>query len=47
MEVLLGSKDGFLTKRIKSYNTGQSDPTKPHALQCLSPLIAGHVRDII
>lgn len=44
MEVLLGSKDGFLTKRIKNYDTGRNDPTKPHALSCLSPYLHfGHI----
>lgn len=44
MEVLLGSKDGFLTERIKSYDTGRNDPTKPHALSCLSPYLHfGHI----
>ncbi|TVU31195.1 hypothetical protein EJB05_22873, partial [Eragrostis curvula] len=39
MEVLLGSKDGFLTKRIKSYEADRNDPTKPRALSCLSPYL--------
>ncbi|WVZ78686.1 hypothetical protein U9M48_026357 [Paspalum notatum var. saurae] len=44
MEVLLGSKDGFLTKRISSYDTGRNDPTKPRALSCLSPYLHfGHI----
>ncbi|CAO2206575.1 unnamed protein product [Urochloa humidicola] len=44
MEVLLGSKDGFLTKRIKNYDTGRNDPTKPRALSCLSPYLHfGHI----
>ncbi|XP_062205426.1 deoxyribodipyrimidine photo-lyase [Phragmites australis] len=43
-EVLLGSKDGFLTKRIKSYDTDRNDPTKPRALSCLSPYLHfGHI----
>ena len=44
MEVLLGSKDGFLTKRIKNYDMGRNDPTKPRALSCLSPYLHfGHI----
>ncbi|CAL4932961.1 unnamed protein product [Urochloa decumbens] len=44
MEVLLGSKDGFLTKRIKNYDLGRNDPTKPRALSCLSPYLHfGHI----
>jgi deoxyribodipyrimidine photo-lyase len=44
MEVLLGSKDGFLTKRIKSYDADRNDPTKSRALSCLSPYLHfGHI----
>lgn len=44
MEVLLGSMDGFLTKRIKSYDTDRNDPTKPRALSDLSPYLHfGHI----
>ncbi|GJM91730.1 hypothetical protein PR202_ga08137 [Eleusine coracana subsp. coracana] len=44
MEALLGSKDGFLTKRMKSYESGRNDPTKPRALSCLSPYLHfGHI----
>uniref|UniRef100_A0A0D9XI42 Deoxyribodipyrimidine photo-lyase n=1 Tax=Leersia perrieri TaxID=77586 RepID=A0A0D9XI42_9ORYZ len=39
MEALLGSKDGFLMKRIKSYETDRNDPTKPRALSGLSPYL--------
>ncbi|EEC66611.1 hypothetical protein OsI_32845 [Oryza sativa Indica Group] len=44
IEALLGSKDGFLTKRIKSYETDRNDPTKPRALSGLSPYLHfGHI----
>ncbi|KAL6890542.1 hypothetical protein ACP4OV_008797 [Aristida adscensionis] len=44
MEALLGSKNGFLTKRIKCYDTDRNDPTKPRALSCLSPYLHfGHI----
>lgn len=44
MEALLGSMDGFLTKRIKSYDTDRNDPTKPRALSDLSPYLHfGHI----
>ncbi|KAG8088174.1 hypothetical protein GUJ93_ZPchr0010g9298 [Zizania palustris] len=44
MEALLGSKDGFLTKRIKSYENDRNDPTKPQALSGLSPYLHfGHI----
>ncbi|KAF0929995.1 hypothetical protein E2562_027184 [Oryza meyeriana var. granulata] len=44
MEALLGSKDGFLTKRIKSYETDRNDPTKARALSGLSPYLHfGHI----
>ncbi|XP_015697109.2 deoxyribodipyrimidine photo-lyase [Oryza brachyantha] len=44
MEALLGSKDGFLTMRIKSYETDRNDPTKPRALSDLSPYLHfGHI----
>uniref|UniRef100_A0ACD5ZR30 Uncharacterized protein n=1 Tax=Avena sativa TaxID=4498 RepID=A0ACD5ZR30_AVESA len=44
MEALLGSKDGFLVKRIKSYDTDRNYPTKPTALSGLSPYLHfGHI----
>ncbi len=44
IEALLSSKDGFLTKRIKSYETDRNDPTKPRALSGLSPYLHfGHI----
>ncbi|KAM0873511.1 hypothetical protein ACQ4PT_038020 [Festuca glaucescens] len=44
MEMLLGSKDGFLVKRIKSYDTDRNYPTKPKALSGLSPYLHfGHI----
>jgi deoxyribodipyrimidine photolyase len=44
MEALLGSKDGFLVKRIKSYDTYRNFPTKPTALSNLSPYLHfGHI----
>lgn len=36
MEVLKGSKDGFLTKRLKNYPTDRNNPLKPRALSGLS-----------
>jgi deoxyribodipyrimidine photo-lyase len=39
MEALLGSKDGFLVKRVKSYDTDRNYPTKPTALSGLSPYL--------
>ena len=38
-ETLLGSKDGFLVKRINTYDTDRNYPTKPRALSCLSPYL--------
>ncbi|KAE8806919.1 deoxyribodipyrimidine photo-lyase [Hordeum vulgare] len=44
MEALLGTKDGFLTKRIKSYDSDRNYPTKPTALSGLSPYLHfGHI----
>ncbi|ONK71697.1 uncharacterized protein A4U43_C04F11410 [Asparagus officinalis] len=39
MEVLMGSKDGFLTKRLKNYHTDRNNPLKPKALSGLSPYL--------
>lgn len=39
MEVLKGSKDGFLTKRLKAYTTDRNNPLKPRALSGLSPYL--------
>ncbi|KAA3457664.1 deoxyribodipyrimidine photo-lyase [Gossypium australe] len=39
MEVFMGNKDGFLTKRLKSYSTDRNNPLKPRALSCLSPYL--------
>ncbi|KAK2664767.1 hypothetical protein Ddye_003341 [Dipteronia dyeriana] len=39
MEVLKGSKDGFLTKRLKNYPTDRNNPLKPRALSGLSPYL--------
>ncbi|EOY24489.1 Photolyase 1 isoform 1 [Theobroma cacao] len=39
MEVLMGTKDGFLTKRLKNYSTDRNIPLKPRALSCLSPYL--------
>ncbi|WOL09670.1 deoxyribodipyrimidine photo-lyase [Canna indica] len=44
MEALMGSKDGFLTKRLKSYESDRNDPLKPKALSGLSPYLHfGHI----
>ncbi|XP_058778233.1 deoxyribodipyrimidine photo-lyase [Vicia villosa] len=39
MEVLMGSKNGFLTKRLRSYSTDRNNPCKPTALSGLSPYL--------
>lgn len=39
MEVLMGSKNGFLTKRLKNYSTDRNNPCKPTALSGLSPYL--------
>lgn len=39
MEMLMGSKSGFLTKRIKGYLNDRNNPTKPNGLSCLSPYL--------
>lgn len=36
MEVLMGSKNGFLTKRLNNYSTDRNNPLKPKALSGLS-----------
>ena len=39
IEVLMGNKDGFLTKRLKNYSTDRNNPIKPKALSGLSPYL--------
>lgn len=39
MEVLMGSKNGFLTKRLKGYSMDRNNPLKPRGLSCLSPYL--------
>ncbi|CAI0413489.1 unnamed protein product [Linum tenue] len=39
MEVLMGSKDGFLTKRLKLYSSDRNNPLKPEGLSGLSPYL--------
>ncbi|KAJ6712342.1 DEOXYRIBODIPYRIMIDINE PHOTOLYASE [Salix purpurea] len=39
MEVLMGSTDGFLTKRLKNYSTDRNNPLKPKGLSGLSPYL--------
>ncbi|KAH8521791.1 hypothetical protein H0E87_002728 [Populus deltoides] len=39
MEVLMGSKDGFLTQRLKNYSTDRNNPLKPKGLSGLSPYL--------
>ncbi|XP_039123153.1 deoxyribodipyrimidine photo-lyase isoform X3 [Dioscorea cayenensis subsp. rotundata] len=39
MEVLKGSKGGFLTKRLKNYESDRNDPLKPKGLSGLSPYL--------
>ncbi|GAB2274098.1 DNA photolyase phr1 [Dionaea muscipula] len=38
-EVLMGSEEGFLTKRLKNYATDRNNPLKPRALSGLSPYL--------
>ncbi|XP_010276572.1 PREDICTED: deoxyribodipyrimidine photo-lyase [Nelumbo nucifera] len=39
LEVLLGSKDGFLSNRLKNYSTDRNNPLKPKGLSGLSPYL--------
>ncbi|RVW50658.1 Deoxyribodipyrimidine photo-lyase [Vitis vinifera] len=39
VEILMGSKNGFLTKRLKNYSTDRNNPLKPGALSGLSPYL--------
>ncbi|KAF7139188.1 hypothetical protein RHSIM_Rhsim07G0193500 [Rhododendron simsii] len=39
MEVLMGNRNGFLTKRLKSYSSDRNNPLKPKALSGLSPYL--------
>ncbi|KAL7167331.1 hypothetical protein ACSBR2_037908 [Camellia fascicularis] len=39
MEVLMGSKSGFLTKRLKNYSIDRNNPLKSKALSGLSPYL--------
>lgn len=39
MEALMGSKDGFLTKRLKGYAVDRNNPLKPRGLSGLSPYL--------
>uniref|UniRef100_A0A5B7BE52 Deoxyribodipyrimidine photo-lyase n=1 Tax=Davidia involucrata TaxID=16924 RepID=A0A5B7BE52_DAVIN len=39
MEVLMGSNNGFLTKRLKNYSTDRNNPLKPKGLSGLSPYL--------
>ncbi|KAL3498714.1 hypothetical protein ACH5RR_041446 [Cinchona calisaya] len=39
IEVLMGSKNGFLTTRLKNYSTDRNNPLKPKALSGLSPYL--------
>ncbi|KAK7252657.1 hypothetical protein RIF29_36763 [Crotalaria pallida] len=39
MEVLMGSQNGFLTKRLKNYSIDRNNPCKPTALSGLSPYL--------
>ncbi|GAB4857000.1 DNA photolyase phr1 [Ancistrocladus abbreviatus] len=39
LEVLIGSENGFLTKRLKNYATDRNNPLKPRALSGLSPYL--------
>lgn len=35
----MGSKNGFLTKRLKNYSTDRNNPLKPGGLSGLSPYL--------
>ncbi|XP_048319735.1 deoxyribodipyrimidine photo-lyase isoform X1 [Ziziphus jujuba] len=39
VELLMGSKDGFLTKRLKNYSADRNNPLKPRGLSGLSPYL--------
>ncbi|KAG5541611.1 hypothetical protein RHGRI_021441 [Rhododendron griersonianum] len=39
MEVLMGNRNGFLTKRLKGYSSDRNNPLKPKALSGLSPYL--------
>ncbi|CAA7391724.1 unnamed protein product [Spirodela intermedia] len=39
MEVLMGSSEGFLTRRLRSYDSDRNNPLKPKALSGLSPYL--------
>ncbi|XP_062146735.1 deoxyribodipyrimidine photo-lyase isoform X1 [Alnus glutinosa] len=39
MEVLMGSKNGFLTKRLKGYSEDRNNPLKPRGLSGVSPYL--------
>ncbi|PRQ18022.1 putative deoxyribodipyrimidine photo-lyase [Rosa chinensis] len=39
MEVLKGSKNGFLTKRLKGYSSDRNNPLKPRGVSGLSPYL--------
>lgn len=39
IEVLMGSKNGFLMKRLKNYATDRNNPLKPKGLSGLSPYL--------
>lgn len=39
MEVLMGSKNGFLTKRLNGYSADRNNPLKPRGLSGLSPYL--------
>lgn len=39
MKVLVGIEKGFLTKRLKNYNTERNNPLKPKSLSGLSPYL--------
>lgn len=39
MDVLMGSGEGFLTKRLRGYAVDRNNPLKPRALSGLSPYL--------
>lgn len=39
IETLMGTKTGFLTKRLKTYSADRNNPLKPKGLSGLSPYL--------
>ncbi|KAL4188018.1 hypothetical protein AMTRI_Chr09g42030 [Amborella trichopoda] len=39
LDMLMGSKNGFLSTRLKNYSTDRNNPSRPKGLSCLSPYL--------